>query len=170
MHEKPSRYPHSPSTQENCLGITSHAEALQRAASQSNNPEPQTPNPCPTPAPRPTAPYGGVVAGGVQGCRVQTHGMAGSQPAAHGIKLKQKHTQPNSGVAGLERGYLCRGSKTESREDLKSISAALCVDRRIPSTRRLDLKCPHTLSNLSSANPGLIMQIWHQRANKITST
>ena len=32
MHERPSHYPHSPNTQENCLGITSHAEALQRAA------------------------------------------------------------------------------------------------------------------------------------------
>jgi len=33
MRERPSHYPHSPSTQENCLGITSYAEALQRVAS-----------------------------------------------------------------------------------------------------------------------------------------
>ena len=62
MRERPSRYPHSPSTQENCLGITSHAETLQRAASIGKpipHPGEATPIPCSIPAPRPTAPYGG---------------------------------------------------------------------------------------------------------------
>ena len=103
QRERPSRNPHSPNIQETRLGTTPHAEALQRSTSINESiqhPGTADSKPMPTPAPRPTAPYGGVVAGGVQGCRVQSHGMAGSQPAAHGTNLKPKHTHPKFGAAG----------------------------------------------------------------------
>ena len=84
-----------------------HYSERPASASQSNNPEPQTPIPCPTLAPRPTAPYGGVVAGGAQGYRAQPMGWLEASQRGHGTNLKPKHTHPNSGIAGLEIGYLC---------------------------------------------------------------
>lgn len=124
MRERPSRYPHSPSTQENCLGITSHAEALQRAASIGKpipHPGEATPVPCSIPAPRPTAPYGGVVAGGAQGYRAQPMGWLEASQRGHGFNLKPKHTHPKFGAAGQDLGHVDRDRESRGEENPKAM-------------------------------------------------
>lgn len=61
-----------------------------------------TPIPWRIPAPRPTAPYGGVVAGGAQGYRAQPMGWLEASQRVHGTRLKRKHTPPKFGAAGRD--------------------------------------------------------------------
>ena len=76
------------------------------SANQSHIPEKQLQSHAQYPRPARQSPYGGVVAGGAQGYRAQPMGWLEASQRGHGTNLKPKHTQPNSGVAGLELWHL----------------------------------------------------------------
>ena len=131
MRERPSHYPHSPSTQENCLGITSYAEALQRVASIGKPiQQPGTADSKPMPDTRapPDSPLRGRRGGRGAGVSGAAHGMAGSQPAGawHQPKTATYPPEFRDSRAGdrvsllREQDQVKRGSQMNQRRPMRS--------------------------------------------------